>query len=455
MTSTERKIAGELVREIRNRVQFLVDVGLEYLTLARPAPTLSGGEAQRIRLAAQVGSGLCGVLYVLDEPTIGLHPRDNRRLLDALRRLRDLGNTLLVVEHDREVVRNADQLLDFGPAAGRQGGRIVARGTPDEVARCRGSVTGPYLSGAEGDPRPGQPPDAVAGVPLPPRTRRSRLPEGNVHGQQTLPASGVPLGKRDRPREPSHGGTPADPLWQDIGILTASVSPPGGGWLEILGARHNNLKSIDVAIPLGTLHRDHRSQRQRQELAGRGRALQRPVAGAAPGEGLRRGPRRDPRAGADQQGDPRRPAALGPDAHLEPGHLHRRVRPDPRAVRPASRGQAPRLLAPPVQLQRARRTLREVRGQRAVEDRDALPARRLGRVRRLQRPPLRRRDAGRPLPRPVDRRRAGHALRARRCGCSTRSPRSAAFCRRSATWAWATSPWASPPPRFPAARPSG
>ena len=147
-------------REIRNRVQFLVDVGLEYLTLARPAATLSGGEMQRIRLAAQVGSGLCGVLYVLDEPTIGLHPRDNRRLLDALDKLRDLGNTLLVVEHDREVVRHADQLLDFGPAAGRQGGQIVAQGTPAEVARRRGSVTGPVSLRQEGDSGAEQPADA-------------------------------------------------------------------------------------------------------------------------------------------------------------------------------------------------------------------------------------------------------------------------------------------------------
>ena len=146
-TSEEKKIAGELIREIQTRVQFLVDVGLEYLTLARPAPTLSGGEAQRIRLASQVGSGLCGVLYVLDEPTIGLHPRDNRRLLTALEKLRDLGNTLLVVEHDREVVRAADQLLDFGPGAGEFGGQIVARGTPAQVAKMKGSVTGPYLSG--------------------------------------------------------------------------------------------------------------------------------------------------------------------------------------------------------------------------------------------------------------------------------------------------------------------
>ncbi len=151
---SERKVAGEIAREIGNRLQFLVDVGLEYLTLARPAPTLSGGEMQRIRLAAQVGSGLCGVLYVLDEPTIGLHARDNRRLLTALKKLRDLGNTLLVVEHDREVLANADQLLDFGPGAGRNGGQIVAHGSPEQVARRRGSVTGPYLSGKKAIPVP-------------------------------------------------------------------------------------------------------------------------------------------------------------------------------------------------------------------------------------------------------------------------------------------------------------
>src|SRR5262245_41837438 len=153
-SATERKIAGELVREIRNRLRFLVDVGLEYLTLARGAPTLSGGEAQRIRLASQVGSGLTGVLYVLDEPTIGLHPRDNRRLLRALERLRDLGNTLLLVEHDREVIAGADQLLDFGPAAGEHGGQIVARGAPALVAKSKASVTGPFLSGGKAIPVP-------------------------------------------------------------------------------------------------------------------------------------------------------------------------------------------------------------------------------------------------------------------------------------------------------------
>ncbi|MEN0110359.1 MAG: excinuclease ABC subunit UvrA, partial [Planctomycetota bacterium] len=150
----ERKIAGEIVREIANRLTFLVDVGLDYLTLGRPAPSLSGGESQRIRLASQVGSGLVGVLYVLDEPTIGLHPRDNARLIAALQKLRDLGNTLLVVEHDKEVVASADRIVDFGPQAGRNGGEVVAEGTPAQVAKKRKSVTGPYLSGKKAIPVP-------------------------------------------------------------------------------------------------------------------------------------------------------------------------------------------------------------------------------------------------------------------------------------------------------------
>ena len=124
----ERHIAGDLVREIRDRLTFLVDVGLDYLSLARGTPTLSGGESQRIRLASQIGSGLTGVVYVLDEPTIGLHPRDNNRLLGALRHLRDLGNTLVLVEHDREVIEAADYLVDFGPGSGEGGGRITAAG---------------------------------------------------------------------------------------------------------------------------------------------------------------------------------------------------------------------------------------------------------------------------------------------------------------------------------------
>ncbi|MCR4411937.1 MAG: ATP-binding cassette domain-containing protein, partial [Thermoguttaceae bacterium] len=242
LTGTERKIAGELVREITNRLQFLVDVGLEYLTLARPAPSLSGGEAQRIRLAAQVGSGLCGVLYVLDEPTIGLHPRDNRRLLDALKKLRDLGNTLLLVEHDREVIAHADQLLDFGPAAGRNGGQIVARGSPGQVAKARASVTGPYLSGAKA-------------IPVPTNRRMpssSPLPLAGASPQRSspLPQAGEGPGVRAATkRKRAKPGSEANPNTTDA---MPPVSPPAG-WLEIRGARHNNLKNLDVRIPLGTL----------------------------------------------------------------------------------------------------------------------------------------------------------------------------------------------------------
>jgi len=145
LSDTERSVAGDLLRELLSRVRFLVDVGLEYLDLARPAGSLSGGEMQRIRLAAQVGSGLTGVLYVLDEPTIGLHPRDTHKLIAALGKLRALGNTLVVVEHDRDVVAAADHALDFGPGSGREGGRIVAQAPPAALEATAGSVTGPYL----------------------------------------------------------------------------------------------------------------------------------------------------------------------------------------------------------------------------------------------------------------------------------------------------------------------
>jgi len=187
LTEREKAIGGEVLREVRARLRFLNDMGLDYLTLSRPAPTLSGGEAQRIRLASQIGSGLTGVLYILDEPSIGLHARDNERLLKALRNLRDLGNTVLVVEHDPAAIQAADFVLDFGPGAGRHGGTIVAQGTPDEIAQSESSLTGAYLS------RRRQ-------IPLPRRRRR-----GN------------------------------------------------GQTLTIRGARHHNLKNLEVHFPLGTL----------------------------------------------------------------------------------------------------------------------------------------------------------------------------------------------------------
>ncbi len=147
LSSNELHIAVQIFKEIKARLQFLQDVGLNYLTLLRSAVTLSGGEAQRIRLATQIGSGLQGVLYVLDEPSIGLHQRDNDRLIKTLKHLKDLGNTVIVVEHDEDTIRTADYLLDIGPGAGIHGGHVVAAGTPDEVAKVKDSITGQYLSG--------------------------------------------------------------------------------------------------------------------------------------------------------------------------------------------------------------------------------------------------------------------------------------------------------------------
>jgi excinuclease ABC subunit A len=147
LTPQRQEIARRILREIVDRLRFLMDVGLDYLTLARGSATLSGGESQRIRLASQIGSGLTGVLYVLDEPSIGLHQRDNERLLGTLRRLRDLGNTVLVVEHDEDAIRAADHVVDMGPAAGIDGGHVIALGTPAEVAANPKSLTGDYLSG--------------------------------------------------------------------------------------------------------------------------------------------------------------------------------------------------------------------------------------------------------------------------------------------------------------------
>jgi excinuclease ABC subunit A len=154
LTGTRGEIADKILKEIRARLQFLVDVGLNYLTLDRSAETLSGGEAQRIRLASQIGAGLVGVMYILDEPSIGLHQRDNERLLKTLMHLRDLGNTVLVVEHDEEAIRSADYIIDIGPGAGVHGGKIVAAGGIDDILKSRKSITGQYLSGKKCIPIP-------------------------------------------------------------------------------------------------------------------------------------------------------------------------------------------------------------------------------------------------------------------------------------------------------------
>jgi len=186
LSAEQQQIAAEVIREIRSRLGFLRDVGLGYLTLDRESGTLSGGEAQRIRLATQIGSALTGVLYILDEPSIGLHQRDNQRLLDTLIKLRDADNTVIVVEHDLDTIRRADHVIDLGPGAGRHGGEVVAAGAPKDIMRVERSLTGQYLAGRRA-------------IPIPPVRR-----------------------------------------------------PGNGRFLEILGAEHNNLKNIDVRIPLGT-----------------------------------------------------------------------------------------------------------------------------------------------------------------------------------------------------------
>jgi excinuclease ABC subunit A len=187
LTEFQQKIAAELIKEIRSRLGFLKNVGLDYLTLDRESGTLSGGEAQRIRLATQIGAGLVGVLYILDEPSIGLHQRDNERLLQSLEGLRDLGNSVLVVEHDEETIRRADYVMDLGPGAGTRGGELVAAGSVSDIEACQRSLTGQYLKG-----------DLKISVP------KTRVKPSLVRG-----------------------------------------------WLEILGASENNLKNIDARIPLG------------------------------------------------------------------------------------------------------------------------------------------------------------------------------------------------------------
>ena len=186
LTDRQKMIGAAILKEIRSRLHFLIDVGLDYLCLSRGTSTLSGGEAQRIRLATQIGSGLVGVAYILDEPSIGLHQRDNDKLIAALKNLRDLGNTLIVVEHDEDTMRAADHIIDIGPGAGANGGYVVAEGTAEDIMKCENSITGDYLSG------------------------RKKIEVPDVRRKPT-------------------------------------------GWLTVKNAYENNLKHIDVDIPLGIM----------------------------------------------------------------------------------------------------------------------------------------------------------------------------------------------------------
>ncbi len=342
LTAQQNEIAGRILKEIRERLQFLVDVGLDYLTLSRASGTLSGGESQRIRLASQIGSGLTGVLYVLDEPSIGLHQRDNARLLDTLKHLRDLGNTVIVVEHDEDAIREADYVVDIGPAAGIHGGEVVAEGTPAEIMANPKSLTGQYLSGVR----------EIA----------------------------TPLFRRP---------------------------PQKGKRLRVVGATGNNLKNVTAEIPLGLFTcitgvsgGGKSTLLDRHALQGRRPPAQRRPRRPRPAR-ADRGPR------IPRQGHRHRPVADRPHAALQPGDLYRRLHPDPRVVRRPARGQGPRLPARPLLLQRQGRPLRGLPGRRRHQDRDALPARRLRHLRRLQGQALQSRDAG------------GHASRASRSPTSS------------------------------------
>ena len=184
LSDRDLQIAERIVKEVNARMGFLLDVGLDYLTLDRASATLAGGEAQRIRLATQIGSGLVGVLYVLDEPSIGLHQRDNHRLLETLLRLRNLGNTLIVVEHDEDTIRAADWVVDIGPRAGEHGGNIVVSGTVDELLASPESLTGAYLSGRESIAVP-------AGAPQARHQARDRG-QGRERAQPARGGRGVP-----------------------------------------------------------------------------------------------------------------------------------------------------------------------------------------------------------------------------------------------------------------------
>ncbi len=210
LQGAKAEIADKVVREIRSRLKFLNDVGLNYLSLDRSADTLSGGEAQRIRLASQIGSGLTGVMYVLDEPSIGLHQRDNERLIGTLRHLRDIGNSVLVVEHDEEAIRAADHVIDMGPGAGVHGGRVMAEGTPAEVAANPNSLTGRYIGGS----------------------LRIAVPSARTPWPAT--AMKAPVERAGQPK----------PKWEVA--ATPNV-------LEIVNARGNNLKGVSVQIPVGLI----------------------------------------------------------------------------------------------------------------------------------------------------------------------------------------------------------
>ena len=347
LTERQMDIAGRALAEIAARLDFLLAVGLGYLSLDRSAATLSGGEAQRIRLATQIGSQLRGVLYVLDEPSIGLHARDNDRLISSLEKLRDMGNTVLVVEHDEETIRRANYVVDLGPGAGNAGGYLVAKGRPEEIERNADSLTGRYLRGE-------------LKIAVPPKRRA-----------------------------------------------------PNGKMIRILGCEANNLKDVDLELPLGlltvvtgvsgsgksTLVNDILYRALAQSLY---RSMERPGAFRA----IEGAAQIDKVIEIDQ-------APIGRTPRSNPATYTGVFAPirELFAMLPESRerGYQPR----PLQLQREGRPLRSLPGRRPAPHRNEFPARRVRHLRSLPRPPLQRRNTCRAIQRTLDFRPAGHADRRR------------------------------------------
>ena len=384
LTEREHTIAYQILKEIQTRLRFLLDIGLDYVTLDRTASTLSGGEAQRIRLATQIGSGLTGVLYVCDEPSIGLHPADDSRLITTLQHLRDLGNTVLIVEHDEAIMRSADHIVDLGPGAGEHGGRVVAIGKLDDICASDESVTGAYLSG-----------------------RREIA---------------LPLLRR----------------------------PGNGEHITIKGARENNLKNIDVEIPLGklvvvtgvsgsgksTLINEVFFKKLAQLLY---RAKDRP----GESDGLVGIEDVDKVVDIDQSPigrTPRSNPATYVGAFTPIRELFASV-PESRA-----RGYKPGRFSFNVKGGRCEACA----GDGYIADRDAIPAQRYRGLRGVPGKALQPRSPGDHVQRLHHRRCLGHDGFRGAGASSGTSPRCATSWKPCVTWAWATSSWASPPPLCPA-----
>ena len=342
LNEREKTIASQIIKEIEGRLRFLIDIGLDYLTLDRTAGTLSGGEAQRIRLATQIGSGLMGVLYVCDEPSVGLHPADDARLISTLSRLRDIGNTVLVVEHDEAIMRAADHIVDLGPGAGENGGHVVATGTIDGIIETPESITGQYLGHSRVIPTPAE--------------RRA----GN------------------------------------------------GRSIVIRGARANNLKDIDVDIPLGRLVCVTGRVRLREEHADQRGAVQAAGEAVLPCQGQAGRERRDRGHEAHRQGGGHRPVGHRANASQQPGHVHGDVHADQGAVRNRAGGAGAGVQAGAVLVQCQGRALRGLLGRRPYQHRDAVPAGRDGAVRGVQGGEVQPGGAGDRLQGQEHRRGAGH-----------------------------------------------